>query len=63
MRTPRILRVGERLLVKCQRAVAEKAERHEKELWLKKNEGKLERERALIAIAEDKARRAETAAR
>ena len=55
--------MGERLLLKCQRAVAEKAERHEREQWLKKNSGKIEREKALVAIAEDKARRAEKAQR
>jgi len=35
------------------------AQRHERETWLAKNEAKLRREAALVAIAEDKARRIE----
>lgn len=54
-----LLVIANRLLAKCQLAVAEKAERHEKAAWLHKNEDRLRRESALNAIAEDKERRRE----
>ena len=52
-----VLDVAARLLDKCSQAVSEKAQRHEREQWLAKNEGELRRQSALQAIADDRARR------
>jgi hypothetical protein len=52
-----MLRIATRLLEKCQATVAEKAARHEREAWLKKNEAELTRAQTLAHIADDKARR------
>jgi hypothetical protein len=58
-----VLAVAARLLDKCSQAVAEKAQRHEREQWLAKNEGELRRQSALNAIADDRARRREATER
>ena len=52
-----VLAVAARQLEKCAQTVAEKAQRHEREQWLAKNEGELRRQSALQAIADDRARR------
>ena len=52
-----VLAVAARQLDKCAQTVAEKAQRHEREQWLAKNEGELRRQSALQAIADDRARR------
>lgn len=53
-----------RTVISCYLLFAyDQRQRHERETWLAKNEAKLRREAALVAIAEDKARREERLAR
>lgn len=59
----RLLAIAGRLLQKCQEKVKEKAERAEREEWLRKNEAELRRQATLVALAEDKERRREAAER